>query len=269
MQMPSLKQRLVSTVGVAALCFASGSVAQATGLGWLPTEWEAGGMVLTTPKYEGARNQRIIGVPLLFPSGTDSNGRIQFKGPEDVRLRLLSAYGFHAGPVAGWRFGRDESDGRLLRGMGDVDGGLVLGGYAAYTAGILTAFASYGHQATGDDTGGVLRFGLEAQVINTRSLSLTLLGGASWADDDYMSAFFGVSPGQAARSGLAAYRAEAGIKDVHVGFSASMPIAERWSLRLLGRYSHLVGDAVDSPVVEREGQWTGGIGLTYRFSLPR
>lgn len=269
MSSSELKKQLVGSVSSIVLICATTSGLQATGLGWLPTEWEAGGMVLTGPKYEGSRNQRVIAVPLVFPSGTDGNGRIQFKGPEDVRLRLLSLYGFHAGPVAGWRFGRDEDDGRLLRRLRDVDGGLVLGAYASYTAGILTAFASYGHQATGDETGGLLRFGLEAQAINTRSLTVTALVGATWADDDYMSAFFGVTPGQAAQSGRVAYRAEAGIKDVHVGFSATMPIADRWSLRLLGRYSHLVGDAVDSPVVEREGQWSGGIGLTYRFSIAR
>ncbi len=269
MSIQSLKQSLAGSIGVAAMCCAMTSSSWATGLGWVPTEWEAGGMVLTAPTYEGSRKQRVIGVPLLFPSGTEGGGRVQFKGPEDVRFKLLSLYGFQVGPVAGWRFGREEDDGVRLRGLGDVDGGLVLGAYAAYSAGVLTAYASYGHQATGDETGGQLRFGLEAQALNTRSLTVTALVGATWADDDYMGAFFGVTPGQSVRSGLAAYRAEAGIKDVHVGFSATMPLADRWSLRLMGRYSHLVGDVADSPVVEREGQWSGGLGLTYRFSIGR
>ncbi|MEM7750315.1 MAG: MipA/OmpV family protein, partial [Pseudomonadota bacterium] len=41
---------------------------------------------------------------------------------------------------------------------------------------------------------------------------------------------------------------------------------ERWSLKLNGRYSRLVGDAADSPVIETEDQFSGSANITYKFS---
>lgn len=255
--------------GALAPAHAQTTQAQAAGNGWtFPTEWQGGGIVIVAPRYEGSRSYRVIGLPIVAPAGF-GEGRVEVKGSDDVRLRVLSLNGLELGAVTGWRFGRDEDDGSRLRGLGDIDGGLAIGGYAAYRLGVVSAFAAYSHQATGDDTGGLLRFGLESRLPMTGRMTLTALAGATWASDDYMRAYFSVTPAQAARSGLASYSATAGIKDVHVGVSAEIPLADLWTLRLIGRYARLVGDAADSPIVERQDQFTGGVGLTYRFSLGR
>jgi outer membrane scaffolding protein for murein synthesis (MipA/OmpV family) len=264
---PMLRSGLAAAAGALAL---AGPPVFAQGLGgWaVPNQWQVGGMVLAVPTYEGSKSHRAIGFPVVAPAG-GGESRVDVKGADDVRLRLASLHGLEVGPVAGWRFGRDEDDGTRLRGLGDIDGGLALGGYAAYRLGTLAAFASYSHQVTGDETGGLLRFGLESRVPALRWLTLTAMAGATWANDDYMQTYFGVTSAQAARSGLSAYQASAGIKDVHLGLTAEMPLAEAWTLRLMGRYAHLVGEAADSPVVEQAGQLSGGVGLTYRFSLGR
>lgn len=270
--LPAVRNAATSFVFGAGL-IAAGQVAlaQAPASDWsFPTDWQAGGIVIVAPKYEGSRDHRVIGLPIIAPAGT-GEGRVQVKGADDVRIRLVTLHGLEVGAVTGWRFGRDEEDGRRLRGLGDVDGGLALGGYAAYRLGMVSAFAAYSHQATGDETGGLLRFGLESRmpVSGFGRTMLTATVGATWASEDYMRSYFGVSAAQSARSGLAAYDANAGIKDVHVGLSAEIPLAEVWTLRLMGRYARLVGDASDSPIVERQDQLSGGVGLTYRFSLGR
>ncbi len=91
--------------------------------------------------------------------------------------------------------------------------------------------------------------------------------GASYADDDYMQAYFSVTPGQSAASvaGLGVYQADAGFKDVFVGATAKIALSELWTLHMSARYAHLIGDAGDSPLVESEHQWTGGVGVSYRF----
>jgi outer membrane protein len=247
-----------------AVSFASLAVqpAAATGLfGSGPMELQAGGMVIVTPKYEGSKDYEVIGVPLVAPAGSSEFGFIQFRGPEDIRLRVINWNGFEAGPLTGWRFDRDEDDASRLDGLGDVDGGLVVGGYAAYRFGIITPFASYSHQVTGDDTGGLLRFGAEAPVGIVGGVKMTGQVGATWADDDYMDAFFS--------DPRVGYEAEAGIKDVYIGLNADVPLSDRWNLKLIGQYSRLVGDAADSPIVESENQFFGGLGLTYRFTIDR
>ncbi len=49
--------------------------------------------------------------------------------------------------------------------------------------------------------------------------------------------------------------------------TASLDLNDRWSLMLMGRYSRLIGDAADSPVIETENQFYGGLGLSYKFDL--
>ncbi len=233
---------------------------------------QAGGIVAVRPKYEGSDEYEVIGAPIVAPSGTTGYGEggfVQFKGIDDVRFRLLNLYGFEAGPVAGYRFGRDEDDADRLTGLGDVDGGVLLGGFAAYRVGPFAAFASYAHQVGGDDTGGQLKFGGESRFNLAPAVAITATVGATWADEDYMGSYFGITAAQSARSGLTAYDADSGVKDVYLQLASDVALDDRWTLKLTGKYSRLVGDAADSPVVETEDQFFGGLGLTYKFTIPR
>jgi MipA family protein len=231
---------------------------------------QAGGFVGVAPKYEGSKDYEVFGAPIIAPAdGSAMDGRIQFKGPDDLRFRVLEFNGFEAGPLVGYRFKRDEGDSERLRGLGDVDGSVVIGGYAAYRAGPFLPFISYHYGVSGDDdTGGVLRFGTELKGAFGPGLTVTAKVGASYADDDYMDAYFSVSPAQSAASkaGLSVFDAESGIKDVFFGLSGDIPIAESWSLKWMGTYARLLGDAKDSPIVETENQFFGGVGLTYTFN---
>ncbi|MDX2158154.1 MAG: MipA/OmpV family protein [Hyphomicrobiaceae bacterium] len=251
-----------------------GTTAEASddGRSWFASDGigvQIGGMAVVSPRYEGSADYRVVGFPFAAPAFASSDGRFQFKGPDDIRLRLFDHSGFEAGPMAGWRFGRDEEDGTRLWGLGDVDGGLVVGGYMAYRLGILKPFLSYHHQVTGDDAGGVLRAGTEVTGHAAHGVRVTGTLGASYADDSYMNAYFSVTPAQAIASvaGLPVFDADAGVKDVFLGISAAIPLADAWTLRIGARYAHLVGDAADSPIVESESQITGSVALTYRLNL--
>lgn len=230
---------------------------------------QAGGIAVIKPKFEGSKDYEVVGAPIVAPAGGDGNGVVQFKGVDDLRFRLIDRAGFEAGPLVGYRFDREEDDAARLNGLGDVDGGVVVGGFVAYRMGLMMPFLSYHHQVTGDDTGGIARLGVETRLPMFERFKVVATGGVTWADDDYMQSYFGVTGAQSFASGLAVFDAEAGIKDVFLGMSADVPITERWSLKLSGRYTHLLGDAADSPIVETESQWQGGIGVTYRFAIGR
>lgn len=258
----------VLAIAVGAALFAVASPVAAADFGSEPLNLQIGGMAVIAPQYEGAKDYEVVGFPFIAPAGLGTGeGFVQFRGPDDLRFRALSFGGFEAGPLAGWRFDREEDDGDRLEGLGDVDGGFVVGGFAAYRLGSFKPFVSYHHQVSGDDTGGLTRFGLEARVEPAPRFALTGTVGATYADDDYMESFFGVSAEQSAASaaGLNVYEADAGIKDVFVGLSSDVPLSEAWTLKVMGRYSRLTGDAADSPIVESEDQLSGGLGLTYRL----
>src|SRR5262249_40462851 len=124
--------------------------------GFAGTAWQVGGVVFANPQFEGAKSYDVLGIPFIAPAGFGQGGSIvDIRGADDVRFRLIQNNGFEAGPLAGWRFSRDQDDAARLRGLGDIDGGLVVGAYAGYRTGPWFFSASYHQQVTGDDdTGG-------------------------------------------------------------------------------------------------------------------
>lgn len=258
-------------------CARVAAVAALVALNWAapasasePLQIQIGGAVQVAPTYEGSQSYRVIGVPVILPGANDDpDKRFQFRGLDHLQWALVSSNGFQFGPLAGYRMGRDQDDGRLLHGLGDIDGGLVGGAFASYRFGALRASISYHHQLTGDETGGVVRLGLDGRHAVSKTVRITGGVGVTWADDDYMQSFFGITAAQALASGRAAYTAEAGLKDVNLNVGTELDLTPQWTLRLNGRYARLTGDAADSPVIESRDQWSGGAAITYKFSIGR
>jgi outer membrane scaffolding protein for murein synthesis (MipA/OmpV family) len=93
-------------------------------------------------------------------------------------------------------------------------------------------------------------------------------GHATYANDDYMETYFGVSAGDAARSGLNRYNADGGMKDYGIDLGLNWNFASSWDLRGIARINQLVGDADDgSPVVDEgsETQFFGGVLVMFKF----
>jgi outer membrane protein len=92
--------------------------------------------------------------------------------------------------------------------------------------------------------------------------------GSTWADEDYMSSYFGIDAADAARSGLDQYSADEGFKDVSFGGGATYRLFERVSISALATYTRLINDAADSPVVDDvgdENQFFAGALVNYTF----
>jgi MipA family protein len=237
---------------------------------------------IVKPKYEGSDEHDFIPIPIVIPKLSDKpdenpsafkrfRQRVNFRGLDDVRIRALTLGRFEVGAVTGYMTERDDGDGRLLRGLGDIDGGLVAGAYSGFTLGAFQFDAAILEKVTGDDTGYEWRFGVETeQQIGARTTIVARVG-TTLASEDYMQAYFGITPSQAARSraGLPVYTPDAGIKDVYFELGGTMDLSDRWLLKAGGRYGRLLGDAADSPVVASENQLSGVLGLAYRFNLPR
>jgi MipA family protein len=234
---------------------------------------DIGGAVGVKPKYEGSNEYEAFGFPIVFPKFSNGGGfgEVKVRNADDVRLQLFNVGGFEFGPLAGYAFGRDEDDGDLLRGLGDVDDGLVLGAYAGYAIGPVLFDVSYHQIVTGNDDGYQIRFAGEFEQVLVPGTTGLVRAGVTFADDNYMESYFGISEAQAMRSvaGLPVYDADAGIKDFFFELGTVIALDERWTLRAGGKYARLVGDAADSPVVESENQFSAVAGLSYRFDFAR
>ena len=202
-----------------------------------------------------------------------------FASLEGVGFNLLNQNGFRAGPIAKYDFGRDEegsnplgfgNDSDDLKGLGDVDGTVELGGFFEYTFRQFSAKVEL-RQGVGGHEGLVGE--VEVKYNNTfsafgRPFYYSLGPEISFADENYNSAFFDVSAGQSAASGLSQYDAGAGINTV--GFHAALvvPVTEKVSLIGFGGVDQLVGDIADSSLVQERGSETQGVFgvmLNYRF----
>jgi outer membrane scaffolding protein for murein synthesis (MipA/OmpV family) len=88
------------------------------------------------------------------------------------------------------------------------------------------------------------------------------------SDGRYHRAYFGVSPAESARTGLAAYRPEGGIQAVGATAGFLTQLTKKWGIYSYAKYDRLTGDAARSPVVRGFGsrdQLSGGLALTYTF----
>ena len=84
-----------------------------------------------------------------------------------------------------------------------------------------------------------------------------------------MRTYFGVTPAESARSGLAAYNPAGGIKGAGLEVSGRYELTQQWALVGSAYYERLIGDAAASPVVKvgNENQITAKLGLSYKFGL--
>ncbi|MCW4460437.1 MipA/OmpV family protein [Sphingomonas sp. BT-65] len=219
--------------------------------------------------YEGSNDHEVRPFPFISVAYRDL---AYVRGPEIginiLRLKPSDDLQIKAGPIARYRRDRPEDRNSDLRGLGDVDLAIELGGALAveyrqafFRASLVKDVAGGHDGLVGEGEAGI-RFDLADRLSASASAS------ASWADGDYMSTYFSVTPAQSVASGLPVFDAGSGIKDVGAGLSLNYQLGSRWMLTAVGGYSRLLGDAADAPLVTERGspdQWQGGLFLAYRF----
>ncbi|MFM8901649.1 MAG: MipA/OmpV family protein, partial [Burkholderiales bacterium] len=72
--------------------------------------------------------------------------------------------------------------------------------------------------------------------------------GVTWASRSYMRSYFGITSGEASRSGYAVYDPSAGLRDVRVGVGLRYEISRQWVVVANASAQRLLGRAADSPL---------------------
>lgn len=88
------------------------------------------------------------------------------------------------------------------------------------------------------------------------------------ADGRYNRAYFGVTPADAAASGLPAFTPGGGVQAVGAEAGFTRQFSRRWGIYTYAKYDRFVGDSGRSPILRDLGsrdQLSGGIGLSYTF----
>ena len=220
------------------------------------------------PKYPGAEDYRLRAVPVIGVS----YGRF-FAGGEGgaegagLGVNLVRDPNWRLGIALAPGFGRArrESDHPSLQGLGDIDRatrGIVFGGY---TWRWLSAQLRLASDISGKDQGTLAFFDLTARYRASERLTLSAGPGVTWASDDYLMTFFGVTPAQAASSTLPAYEARGGLHALRFGVGAGYRIDQRWNVFARLGTARLVGDAEESPITRERTQNLAAVFASYRF----
>ena len=230
--------------------------------------------VAVAPDYEGADEYRVIPAPSI--SWKTSAFTLRTRGP-GIEIDLVPGQGFGAGPILRYDFGRDDADDSAVARLPDIEGSLEAGGFVSAAlpvaslggSPLLATFRAEATQGLGDDGhGGLEAKGSVGLLAPGDPLTLGVNLSTTWADEDYMRAYFGVTAAGAAASGLPVYTPDPGIKDVGVNLFASYKLTQNWSATAAAGYTRLIGDAADSPIVGQRGsenQFFGAFGLSYTF----
>jgi outer membrane scaffolding protein for murein synthesis (MipA/OmpV family) len=166
--------------------------------------------------------------------------------------------------------GRSASSSNRLTGFGDIGAGADLKVFGPlHLFGPIAALAAVRRQL-GAGNGTLVDAGLTGVVPLLPRVTLFATGALTWANGRYTQSYFGVDPNQSAAASsygltLQPYAAGAGLRDATLALLARIRLDQHWSVQPVLRTEFLLGDAANSPLVERRFQLTFGGFLAYRL----
>ncbi|MEJ2729290.1 MAG: MipA/OmpV family protein [Deltaproteobacteria bacterium] len=218
------------------------------------------------PDYEGSSDYRAIPVP--FVSVRFSNNMSIEWLANTARANLIPDRTWMAGPMLQYIQKRDNVDNNKVDRLDSVDASLMAGAFAGFRIDRFSFSLEAMQDIADGNDGAIVRLRGGYHLPISKEWTAQLSAFTTWADEDYMDAYFGINHRNSAKSGLKTYNADSGFKDVGIALPVTYSPWEHWSIMGAVAYKRLLGDAADSPVVDDEGnanQFIGGMVLIYRF----
>jgi outer membrane protein len=217
------------------------------------------------PSYPGADSHIVI--PLFDLSRARGDEAFDFEAPdESFGFALVNEGGFAFGPALGFEGSRTAKD--VGAALDKVDATIEAGAFAQYEFSPAFRARVEARRGIGGHEGWTGSAGADYVARDEDKYLFSIGPRVTWSDARYHRAYFGVTPAEAARTGLAAFRPQSGVQAVGAAASFLAQLSRRWGIYSYAKYDRLVGDAGRSPVVGRHGsrdQLSGGVALTYTF----
>lgn len=224
------------------------------------------------PEFEGAQDHQIVPFGVLrlnaWGAGVEIDGlqgRVNVLGEGSI---------LRAGPAFSFTPPRDSDD-PAIEALREVDFAVEVGAYAGFETpfgglneGTLSGMVQVRHDVLDEHNGLLVTPELEYFFAVNRLFRVGVGVNATWASEDYMDAYFGVTADDALASGLTQFDAGAGFKDAGAEVYSILSFSEQWGLFSRVAYNRLLGDAADSSIVQEAGdrdQLFYGAGVFYRF----
>jgi outer membrane protein len=229
-----------------------------------------GAAIRTRPAYDGSKSQVNDIVPVVRYYGQHLFARTT-QGILEGGARWNLGPGLAVGVQLAYEEGRDTSESAFLRTHNfgdDVDASGSVGAHVEWDTKLgpapVSLLARY-RQDVDSDRGALADLRFNVGLYGQNNTIIALYTQATWASSKATNTFFGVSPAQAAATGLPAYEAGSGLQHVGLGLLASHDLTRRWTLVGSIQERWLQGDASRSPLAERSRSNYANAGIAYRF----
>jgi outer membrane scaffolding protein for murein synthesis (MipA/OmpV family) len=221
------------------------------------------------PAYEGADSRRVEAIPYLRLYREHWFARTT-QGMLEGGMRSNPVGGVVFGAQIAYEEGRvtDESAFLKAHNFEEIDASASVGVHAEADWKIgampLNALARY-RLNTDSDLGSQVDLRLTAGIFSRWGVNAGVFGQLTWSDATATQNYFGLTVQQSARTGLPAYSAGAGLRNVAFGILGSVDLSRSWLILWGLNAQRIEGDARNSPIVQEGTNWSANGGLAYRF----
>ena len=163
---------------------------------------------------------------------------------------------------------RDDVDNSKVDKLEEIDAATEAGAFVGVTTGNLSFDMAYAADVSSEHDGQLLYLNSKYKLLVNDKFSMFVGAHLTWADDDYMDTYFGVSGGEAAKSGLSKYSASSGFKDAGISLTGIYDINDIWGIAANVGFTRMLNDAEDSPLVDSvgdENQFEAVVAVIYSF----
>jgi len=220
-----------------------------------------------SPNYPGAEKMQLS--PLVDVAIARGDEQFAFEAADDsFGFPVIKSGGFEFGPAANFQGSRHRKE--VGAAIDEVGTTVELGGYAQYWLARSLRLHTELRKGVNGHKGLIGSVGLD-YVARDRDKWLVSIGPrVTLSDTKYRRAYFDVTPGAAARTGLPVYRSDgSAVHALGVSSTATRQFTRHWGVYGYVRYDRLTGDGADSPITRADfgsrDQFSGGLGLSYTF----
>lgn len=219
------------------------------------------------PDYEGSEDYALFVAPLANVKW-DNHMYINLQATQAWASVIPSAT-WIGGPVVQFIPKRGSNvDNSAVSDLDTVDASLMTGGFFGFQVGHWTAMLEAMWDVASGNKGAIARLRFDYLVPISEKVSMKFRFFSTYAESDYMDAYFTIDRKDSEKSGLDEFNADSGIKDLGGTFFVSYSPWQKWDIVCAGQYTRLFYDAKNSPVTDDVGsanQFLGGIFAIYNF----
>ncbi|KNZ31511.1 MAG: hypothetical protein AD742_16025 [Methylibium sp. NZG] len=227
--------------------------------------------IASVPTYEGSPNRRTLAGPELTLSYRSRDWGAVELGQRGLVWNAVEAGRFRFALVAQFDPGRKDKDTSVLNptpgdkrlaGMGNVQASTEAGVAVGYGPATLVARQSLSERGS---KGVQADLTVEIPWSVSDALSFRFAVGATWADQDYMQTYFGVTAAQAQAASFSSYTPKSGCRKVEASVGAEIAVAPGWTLQANVALTQLGDVAAASPLVSWRNAASAALAVAYAF----